>query len=96
MVTRGAFFLAPGMLRSLVSGILNVSAHLLGKKTAAIPSMQIMVKIEPISGFRHGRFSDSSGGDSASTEVVTSPNMETLIANTKNALDRKLLGMCVS
>jgi len=39
------------------SSKLNVFEHLLGKKAAMIPSMQIREKIEPMNGFRQRRFS---------------------------------------
>lgn len=66
-----------------VFGKSSVCEHFFGKKTATIPDMQIRVKIEPINGFRQGRFSWIVGGYSASISVVNNPKRETLTANTR-------------
>jgi len=66
-----------------VLGEPDVFEHFFGKKTAAIPDMQIRVKIEPINGFRQRRFSWIVSGYSASIIVVNNPNRETLTVNTR-------------
>jgi len=59
----------------------DVFEHFLGKKTAAIPDMQIRVKTAPINGFLQRKLSWIVGGKSASISVESNPKMETLTVN---------------
>ena len=51
----------------------KIFEHWIGEKTASIPKIQIEVKIEPISGFRQGRFPVTVGGKAVRTAMRSKP-----------------------
>ena len=55
----------------------RIFKHWVGEKTARIPKMQIELKIEPISGFRHGRFPVTAGGKTVRTAMISKPTNDT-------------------
>ena len=57
--------------------MLRIPKHLLGKKTAETPRTQIMLKIEPTTGFRHGTSSVTAGGKMVSNTIRNKPRKDT-------------------
>jgi len=76
-----------------LSAKFNIVEHCFGRKIAVIPSMQIVPKSEPMSGFRQGKFSRMVGGLSASIVVRKSPKSEALVMNIRRGLRSRLWGI---
>jgi hypothetical protein len=70
----------------------NVCEHGLGKSTAKIPNMQIILKIKPTNGFRQKRSSWIVGGLNANSSTMNIPKMEMLMLNIRME-SKRILGM---
>jgi len=81
------------LLVALVFLSLKIVEHWVGEKTDKTPKTQIALKIEPISGFRQGMFSDTFGGNPARIAIRIKPNNDRSVRNVMSKLRCCLGGM---